>query len=554
MQFTVAEYIIAQLSAWGVKRIYGVSGSETIPLYDAISKNTDIELITVRHESAAGFMASTEAKYNGGLAVCITTSGPGLTNLMNGIADASQDHVPVLVLSGQIKSEKIGTHFKQYIDQQRLISPLALYTELITHANATPSLLLHAMQTSLLQKGVTHLSIPVDLQSSMLEDARIIAWPSSLFQSIPQIDKDQIQIVSQRIVQAKQPLILIGVGARNAVTSIIQLAEQIGAGIVASLGAKGMIPEQHQHHIGSLGDGGSDEAIELLQEADLLITIGCTWYPEPYVPKQLPIIHIDLNPSNIALEHSISEVLIGRAEEIIPSLISTILDRSDRQPSDWIHRVQSMHAQYIERIATETALETNLAKVHPAHLMGALAAQLPDNAVIVLDTGEHTIWFNRYFTGKCERVLLSGKWRSMGYALPAANAIQLMYPDKMVVAIIGDGSFLMNLGECATTKRYQLPIKVIVMNNNALILEERRSIEKGYQPIGTTLTNPDFVQLASAFGWHGINVSNENDLSGAIQQMLTATTPILLDVELNSDMPRDIKPSQLSNIPIDMKG
>lgn len=543
MDYTVANYITSQLSAWGVTRIYGVSGSETIPLFDAISKSNQLQLITVRHESAAGFMAATEAKCSGQLAVCIVTSGPGLTNLLNGIADASQDHVSVLVLSGQIKSEKIGTHYKQYVDQQRLVSPLALYSELLTHPDATPSLLLHAMQTALLQKGVTHLSIPVDLQELTLNDPIIREFPEPLFKISPQIDEYQIRSASQHITSAQRPLILFGVGAKQSAHEITSFAERIGAGLIASLGAKGMIAEAHQHHIGSLGDGGSDEAIALLQESDLIIIIGCTWYPEPFIPKQIPLIQIDLNPNNIAFEHQHIDILIGRAEEIIPKLITNL----PSEPMDeWGHKVRTMHQKYIERIASETAIQSEASKIHPAHLLGAIAALIPEDSIIVLDTGEHTIWFNRYFTGKCERVLFSGKWRSMGYALPAANAVKLIYPEKTVIAIIGDGSFLMNVGECATTTRYNLPIKVIIMNNNALILEERRSMEKGYSPSGTTLTNPDFVQLASSFSWHGMNVNHEGNLNEAIQLMLNATTPFLLDIELDSDMPRSIKPQQIA--------
>lgn len=550
-EVTVADYIVSQLSAWGVKRIYGVSGSETIPLYDAIAKLNDIQLITVRHESAAGFMAATEAKASGQLAVCIATSGPGITNLLNGIADAGQDHVPVLVLSGQIMSKEIGTHFKQYIDQQRLISPLALYTELITHEEATRPLLLHAMQTACLQKGVTHLSIPVDIQEKVLQDASICAWPASLFDSFPKINLEQIQRITNLLLEAKQPLILIGVGARAAASLIEQLATQLGAGIIASLGAKGIISEDHLQHLGSFGDGGSDEAISIIQEVDLLVMIGCTWFPKAFIPRRLPVIQIDLNPNNINLEHNLVGNLIGRAEEILPHMLER-LPQQQVQANSWREKVQLLHRNYQERIALETAIELNDVSIHPAHLMGAIAAQLPDDAIIVLDTGEHTIWFNRYYTGKCERVLFSGKWRSMGYALPAANALQLLHPQKTVLAIIGDGSLLMSLGELATTMRYQLPIKVIVMNNHALILEERRSLEKGVQPYGTTLTNPDFVQLAAAFGWHGLYVGEERNLVQAIDQLLVSKTPMLLDVKLNNAMPREIKPTNqdLSNVSI----
>lgn len=535
----VATYIVEQLYAWGVRRIYGVSGSETIPLFDAIHNHQGIDLITVRHESAAGFMASTEAKCTGGLAVCITTAGPGLTNLLNGIADASFDHVPVLVLSGQLPTKKIGTHAKQYLNQQMLISPFALYSEMVTHADATRPLLLKAMQCALLQKGVTHLSIPLDLQTMTLTNEKIVPFPASLFDMASTPDGQALQRVRQRIMQSERPLLMAGVGARNAAAEILQLSKSINAGIISSLGAKGMFSEQYPFHIGSLGDGGSEEAHALLQEADLLIVIGSTWYPAPYIPSHLPIIQIDLNPNHIALQNQIADFLIGRAEEIIPKLLTDDITPSHES---WSKRVRSVHEQFISRMHRETAIHPKEQTSHPAHIMGTLSKHIPENAVVLVDTGEHTIWFNRYFTGNCKRVLISGKWRSMGYALPAANAVQLLYPDLPVVAVIGDGSFLMSLSECSTTMRYQLPIKVIVMNNHALILEERKSVESGYQPSGTELTNPDFAKLVEAFGWRGIKVKKESELEAAIQELMNSNVPTLLDIDVSQDMPRNIKP------------
>lgn len=537
-QLNVAQFLISQLVAWGVTRIYGVSGSETIPLFDAIAQHPEIELIPVRHESAAGFMAATEAKINGKLAVCITTSGPGLTNVLTGIADASQDHVPVLVLTGQIPTDKIGTHYKQYINQQAMFAELVLYTQLIAHANATSEVLLRSMQTAILQRGVTHLTIPLDIQEKMMSNSTITPYPDSIFQTAPQIDDIQCSNAIQALTQYKRPMICIGVGAKNAIPAIRQLAERIGAGVIASLGAKGMYPEEDEHFLGGWGDGGSDEAIEMLQEADLLLSIGSTWYPKMYIPKPIALIQIDTHAQNIALHQNPIHSVVGRAEDVVPKIIpdTSIAD------AQWKSKIHMMHQRYHERIAIETAMQNNRQSIHPAHLMGALTALLPETVILAIDTGEHTIWFNRYFTGMCKQVLFSGKWRSMGYALPAANTAQLLYPDETVVAIVGDGGFLMSLSECATTIRYNLPIKVIVMNNHALILEDRKSVKHGYKPTGTSLTNPDFVALAAAFGWQGRKIHREEDLVEAIQQMLSSNNPFMLEVELSGDFPKDLKP------------
>lgn len=540
MRITVAQYLVAQLKAWGIKRIYGVVGSEIIPLLNEIEKDEKLQFIAVRHESAAGFMASTEAKITGKLGVCISTSGPGLANLLNGVADAAFDHVPVLVLSGQIATKHIGTHYKQYLNQQQFISPLALYSEMIAHPEASSPLLIQAMQAALFQRGVAHLSIPVDIQEMTIEKGNFIApYPLELLDSEWTLKDSQIEEAVEKIKASQRPAILIGRGAKAAVSSIQSLAEKTGAFLIASLGAKGFISEEHPQHLGGIGDGGSSEAIDMLQEADLLLMIGCTWFPAEYIPKQLPIIQIEINPAHTGLHHHLLAALIGKAEQILPKLIELL--PAEMNP-DWRRKVFEAHQRYIKRLEQESMVLPTQSPIHPIHLIGELEKTIPEKSIVILDTGEHTILFNRYFKGMNQDILFSGKWRSMGYALPSANVSQLLFPERKVIAVIGDGSLLMNVGELSTSIRHKLPIKVIVMNNQSLLLEERKSWSKGYRPSGTDLTNPDLVSLAKSFGWRGMKANKEGDLSLVLQSAFQSNEPVLIDVHLNHALLTNLKP------------
>ena len=526
----VASVLLSQLAMWGVKHIYGLAGDAIIPLLDAIRQQNALRYIAVRHETSAAFMASAEGKCASRLAVCIGTSGPGLANMMNGIADAAADHVPILVITGQVESDKVGTEAKQYIDQEQLISPLAVYTASLLHPDAVLAVLNKAVIEALSKRGAAHISIPKDV---LALPCPLAARPPTglLNQTVPK-NSSQLDSCVAALNSAQRPLIYIGHGARHAAGPILKLAEALSAGIIETLGAKGTVPANHHLHIGGIGEGGTKESADLLKQADCLLVVGANWYPDDFVPREIQVIKIDTAPGSIEAQQDITLGLVGDAAEVIDQLLPK-LSRPDR--TDWLGAIRSTR----EAIALKLDLERRPSgqAITPQALMAALEKSVAPDAIIALDTGDHTIWFNRMFQAQQQTILFSGKWRTMGFGLPAAISAKLQYPDKQVTALAGDGSFLMTAMELSTLVRYQTPVKIIVANNGTLAAEKSKMTAAGLQPYGVDLTNPDFSMLAKSFGMKSLRVEAADELDNALSELYADDQPMLLEVRITDPSP-----------------
>ncbi|MEW9667411.1 thiamine pyrophosphate-binding protein [Ammoniphilus sp. 3BR4] len=532
---TVAQTILDQLHHFGVEYIFGVSGDAILDLLHSVSLQDKIRFIATRHESAAGFMASAYAKLTGRLGVCIATSGPGMANLLNGLGDAYADKVPVLAITGQVPTNKIGTESKQYIDQQRFIEPLAAYSALVSSPESTVSLLDRAVRTAIKQKTVTHLSVPKDLFSK-IQPMDLIPENPFLYRQ-PLTDLSNVSKAAQFLNQCSRPMIYVGNGAKGCRENIRRLADKLGAGIVSTLGAKGIIPENFEMMLGGIGEGGSEQAAALLNECDGLLMIGAMWYPKKFMSSSIPFIQIELEADHIHFDKNLYSAIIGDAAEILGPLEEQISRSVNIQ---WLNRIGAARTEWLAELEQEQKSEAT--PISPARVMAAIQQAADPDALITLDTGDHTVWFNRSFRTVNQEILFSGTWRTLGFGLPAANAAQLQYPDRQVIAIVGDGGFAMNLSELATTAAYGLPIKLIVLNNHSLAMEENKMQFMGLNAFGAKLVNPLFVQVAEAFGIQGIRIEQPNELEAAIKKGLAASGPVLMEVISST------QPSPLSKV------
>lgn len=543
----VAEFIVKQLARWGVKRIYGVTGDAIFPLMEALGKQKDIEFILTSHESAAGFMASAEAKLTGRPGVCIATSGPGLANLLNGLGDAAIDRVPVIAISGQVPREKIGTSVKQYIDQMTFVRPVASYTAEIVHPSAAFSVLSRAWETAQTQQTVAHISLPKDVGdlpvSVNVRPSLDDVHGGKIREGNTTVSYGELQLAARMIQNSRRPMILAGIGAKAAWREVVQLAERLNAGIILSLGAKGAIPDAHPRLLGGIGSGGRRQAVDLLYQSDLFIMIGVTWYPQDYIPEDIPVIQIDIHPAHISSNKDLTAVVTGRANDAITSLLK-ILPEQER--SQWGNIIkQAKKEQQEENLQEEMPSPSD--PVSPAYLMQQLSRHVQDDAIVTVDTGEHTIWTNRRFAATHQHFLFSGTWRSMGFALPAAIAAKKIYPEKQVVAITGDGGLLMSMGELVTAVRERLDLKILVVHNRVLGMEKNKMLTEGRTPFGVELHTPDFAMIAQACGGRGITVSGNGSLNKALSQAfqtdLQQGVPVLIDVHCNNPVPEDVHPT-----------
>ncbi|MEX2462563.1 MAG: thiamine pyrophosphate-binding protein [Paenibacillaceae bacterium] len=526
----VASVLLSQMALWGIQNIYGIAGDAIIPLLNAIQHQDAIRYFAVRHESSAAFMASAEGRCTSRIGVCIGTSGPGLANMLNGIADAAADHVPMLVITGQVMSNKVGTEAKQYIDQQQLINPLAVYSTCLLHPNNILTLINKAIIEAISKKGVSHVSIPKDVFA--LPCSLSVRPPTGLLKHTYPKNLTQLNQVVEALKSARQPMIYIGQGSRSASSLIMELAERLNAGIIETLGAKGTIPANHDLNLGGIGEGGTKESSELLKQSDCLLIIGANWYPNTFVPKETQVIKIDLSPGSIEAQQDITLGIVGDAAEVVNLLIHKI---SRNEHVEWLDKVRKTKNVITQMLDRERQSVDHT--ISPQALMAAMEQSIAADAIITLDTGDHTIWFNRIFRAKQQMVTFSGKWRTMGYGLPAAISAKLQYPEKEVTALVGDGSFMMTSMELSTLVKYNAPIKIIVTNNGTLAAEKSKMIAAGLKPYGVELTNPDFPMLASSFGIKSIKVDHFDNLSDALHEVYSDDQAVLLDVHITDPAP-----------------
>ncbi len=527
---TVSDIILRQLSLWGIRRIYGVAGDAVLPFLHAVGQQTAVQYIAARHESGAAFMASAEGKCSREMAVCLGTSGPGLVNMLNGIADATADRVPLLVLTGQIALKKVGTEAKQYIEQQQMIAPLAVYSAQLLHPDATVEVLQKAVIEAHSKRGVAHISVPVDVWNAPC--SREPHQPTGVLKTSRYQNLEQLEQAVNLLSAAEAPMILIGTGARGASRAIAELAEAMGAGIVETLGAKGTVPHSHPLNVGGIGEGGSEASRNLLQQSDCVLAVGANWWPEGFVPKDTQVIHIDTAPASIEAHPEVVCGLVGDAAEILP-LIRQQLPQGPK--SSWQGHIHEARAHFDASLDRERQNDAH--PVAPQRVIAALDETVDDRAIVAVDTGDHTVWFNRVFRATQQDILFSGKWRTMGFALPAAIAAKLTFPERQVVACVGDGSFAMTMMELATAVTYRTPVSVIVMNNRSLSMEKNSMNAQGMQPFGTELINPNFADLAQAFGAKGIHVETADELSPALETAFTCGEPAVVDVHTSDAMP-----------------
>ncbi|GGE23377.1 pyruvate oxidase [Marinithermofilum abyssi] len=519
---TAAQYVVEQLAAWGCQRIYGVAGDATLYLMDVIARQDRVQYVGCRLETTAALMASAEAKLTGQLAVCTATSGPGIAGLLNGLGDAWQDKARVLAITGQVERKKIGTGTKQEIDQQLLIQPLAIHSTLVADARPLPVQLNRAMRRAYSRGGVAHLSIPKEV---WMEPVNAPLYPLFPEQLLPQPVQGQLDGALRLLNGSSRPIILAGRGVKGAEPNLLAVAEKLNAPIMTTLPARSSVPNDHPLFVGGLGQAGSEIASDLLKEADCCLVLGATWWPSDYVPEGIPIVQLDIDPAAIGETVPVAAPVVGEMRVVLPRLIEGILCK---EKVEWSRQVQSLKQQWTARIEQETAVD--VVPIPPQRVIAALSRCVHPDAVITLDVGDHVLWFNRIFQASRQEILVSGRWRTLGFGLPAAMAAQLAHPERQVVALVGDGGFGNTLVDLATAVVYQLPLTIVVMNNGSFAMEQNRMVQAGLSTLGTQLSNPDFVKMAEAFGAEGYRVEEPSQLEPALTAALASNRVSLVDV------------------------
>jgi pyruvate dehydrogenase (quinone) len=558
---TTADVLVDRLLDWGVSVVFGLPGDGINGIMEALRERRErIRFVQVRHEEAAAFMASGYAKFTGDLGVCLATSGPGAIHLLNGLYDAKLDGAPVLALTGQIYHDLLGTRYQQEVDLLRLFDDVALYNHEITGPEHVDSLVDSACRSALSSRGVAHLTCSVDVQEHQVQDAQkskkkvaghtSFVWTPPI--AVPCIA--DLENAARALNGARKTVILAGQGALRARAEVLEAARILQAPVVKPLLGKAVIPDDSPYATGGIGLLGTLPSELAMEECDSLLIVGSTFPYLEFYPKpgQARAVQIDRDPSRIGLRYPVAAPLAGDAKATLGALLPLLEERADdsflRQAQE---RMREWRALMLERSSrTDEPLK-------PQVVARELGELLEDDALIAADTGTITSWVARHVEIRgTQQFAASGNLASMAPGLPYAIAAQTAYPQRRVVAFVGDGGFTMLMGELATAVKYRLPITIVLIKNNTYgMIKWEQMVFLGNPEYGCELQPIDFVKFAEACGAIGLRCDKESDVRGTLSRALAASRaeglPVLVEAVVDPfepPHPARLKMEQASNV------
>jgi thiamine pyrophosphate-dependent acetolactate synthase large subunit-like protein len=532
----IADYVIAFLGSLGVRHVYGYPGTPIVPFLAAMERQDKVAWVLMRHENAAAMAAGAHARLTGQLGVCVATSGPGALNAICGVVDADLDRAPVLAITGLVPTSQMGHWEFQDVDQTGLFGSVLEHSATCTHPNQLVALLRNFAGTAIQESRAVHLALPADLLETEIApgdplfdlDPEMLPRPLRLMPP----PAAAIDLVASELARYRLPVIVIGRRAIGCGPAIERLAEKLGAPIITSLDGKGIVDESHPNVLGVLGIFGYPAVTatqEILAEADVILAIGVDTI-KPFLTADADVQHRALIQCEsdfgfLTHEYHRHRTLVGPLDAIADGLRDAVAAR----PSNPVIGRLAAERSESAKDGGPRADRDGPPYLHPRELLAPLGRRLPANAVVVLDTGAHTLWAAQYLqlAGR-QRVITSSHLGTMGFSLPAAIAAQQANPDGPVVAICGDGGFGMVAAELGSAAQAELPLVLVVFNNG--VLQNVRSQQA--RPYGTRILNPDFVALAAAYGIDGARADAHSDIAAILDRALDPARrrPMLIDL------------------------
>ncbi len=537
MAKNASDILIETLMGWGVDTVFGIPGDGINGIMEALRERKDkIRFIQSRHEEGAAFMACGYAKYTGRLACCLATSGPGAIHLLNGLYDAKMDQAPVVAITGQTFSDLQGSKFQQEVNTLALFEDVAVYNQELINPSQMEMLANEACRHAMNHRGVSHLSIPVDYQEQVpktngsmhkVKGHTTNQWNRQL--AIPAFE--EIKKAAEILNSGLKVVLLVGQGALEARSEVIDAAEILGAPIVKALLGKGVVPDDHPHCTGGIGLLGTTPSQEAMEKCDTLLMIGTSFPYMEYLPKhdQARGIQIDDKADRIGLRFPVEVGLVGDARGTLQLLLPLLHRKEDRA---FLSDIQKDIEQWWELMDTRARQEKPIKPQQIAYELSSLAS---DDAIISTDSGTITSWIARNFKLRAQQKFsCSGNLATMAPGLPYSIAAALAYPGRQSIAFVGDGGFTMLMGEFATAVKYELPIVVVIVKNNTLgQIKWEQVVFLGNPEYGCELQPIDFVKFAEACGGMGINVNEPDQVRPALVKALASGKPCVVEVDVD---------------------
>jgi acetolactate synthase-1/2/3 large subunit len=525
-----ARAIIKCLELEGVDTIFGYPGGQVIPFYDALY-DSDLRHILVRHEQAAAHAADGYARATGKTGVCVSTSGPGATNLVTGIATAYMDSVPIVALTGQVPQFMIGNDAFQEADIKGITQPITKHNYLVQDANELPRIMKEAFYiASTGRPGPVLIDLPKDIQISEID----FHYPEKVelrgYKPTYKGNLQQVKRAAEEIAKSSRPIIYAGGGviSSNAAAELVRFAETIMAPVTTTLTGIGSIPTEHPLNLGMLGMHGTKYANYAIQESDLVIAVGARF--DDRVTGKLEsfatnarVIHIDIDPAEISKNVPVNIPIVGDAKHILKALTKYVKCCNSEF---WLAKIIEWKKEYPLSYRKETDV------IKPQFVVEQISEVCKD-AIIVTEVGQHQMWAAQYFKFSEPRTFLtSGGLGTMGYGYPAAIGAKVGRPDKLVVDISGDGSFQMNSQELATAVQNDIPVVAVIMNNGYLgMVRQWQELFFDRRYSCTDISGSvDFVKLAEAYGALGIRAEKPSEVRPAIEEAINSGRPAVVDV------------------------
>lgn len=509
------DLFIQCLEAEGVESIFGVPGEENLDLLEAIAKSGKIRLILTRHEQTAGFMAATHGRLTGKAGVCLATLGPGATNLVTAGAYAQLGAMPMLMITGQkpVKTSKQGQF--QIIDVVDMMGPITKYTRQIVSAEAIPSRVRNAFRLAEEERpGAAHLELPEDVARETTDRAPVAASATRR----PVVEAKAVARAVALLKESRRPVMLIGAGANRKMTARMLRAfiDKQGIPFVTTQMGKGVVDETHPLFLGNAAVSEKDFPHRALECADLILNVGHDVVEKPPFfmnSGERKVIHINFLSAEIDPVYFPQAEMIGDIANSVWQLNEALAPQA-HWDFGFFRKVGAALREHTCR-----GLDDDRFPVLPQRLVGVVRGVMPEDGIIALDNGIYKIWFARNYPARCPNtVLLDNALASMGAGMPSAMAAKLVHPDRRVLAICGDGGFMMNSQDLETAVRLGLDLVVLILNDSAYGMIRWKQEQMGFRDFGLTFNNPDFVRYAESYGATGRRIGAEAELRPALEE------------------------------------
>jgi len=548
---TVADYLVNRLSDWGVERIYGYPGDGINGLMGALDRAEDrLELVRVRHEEMSAFMACAHAKFTGEVGVCIATSGPGAIHLLNGLYDAKLDHQPVVAIVGQQAQTGLGGHYQQEVDLISLFKDVAHeYVHMATDPGQMRHLVDRAVRIALAERTVTCLIVPNDLQEedAVEEPARAHGTVhSGLGYSRPKVVPEDAELrrAADVLNAGEKVAMLVGQGALHATDEVLEVADLMGAGVAKALLGKAVLPDDLPFVTGSIGLLGTKPSWDLMTGCDTLLMVGSSFPYSEFLPEegQARGVQIDIDGRMVGIRYPMEENLVGDSAETLRALIPLLERKADRS---WRDEVEAGVAKWWNVLEARAMNDAD--PINPQRVFWELSSRLPDDCILSADSGSSANWFARDL--KIRRGMmasLSGTLATMGPGVPYAVAAKFTHPDRVAIALVGDGAMQMNgINELITIadywERWSDPrLIVLVLNNgdlNQVTWEQRAVVGDPKFVTAQRVRDFPYARYAELLGLKGIRVDTPDAVAPAWEEALAADRPVVYEAITDPEVP-----------------